>query len=232
MARHRAKRRRRQRGHRQPDVGQAANHSKPGGRNGVRRTVTTGNDSRDRQLLIKLSKEFGLLSSLTSFVAEHRSIKERNQGTPATRRVPVMLANGWGEVLGALPPGLMFRRLAVKPKRCLHLLRALAAKLARRTASETITTTDKTMDRTVVRLRDSIDRSVDRSIDKGRREYPATPGANSDLFALLAAQTAAGAIPRTDAVTTVARKAILDLDENLRTARKISRLHLPRRCRS
>src|SRR5439155_26635763 len=37
------------------------------------------------------------LSSVTTFIAiEHRSIEERNQGRPALRRVPVMLAAGWG----------------------------------------------------------------------------------------------------------------------------------------
>jgi len=67
--------------------------------NGITRSAAPGKGSRERDLLISLSKEFGLLSSLTTFVAvEHRSLEERNQGQPATRRVPVMLANGWGGV--------------------------------------------------------------------------------------------------------------------------------------
>jgi Ca-activated chloride channel family protein len=52
---------------------------------------------RPRQLIIDLSKQFNLVSSLTTFIAiEHRSIEERNEGRPALRRVPVALAAGWG----------------------------------------------------------------------------------------------------------------------------------------
>jgi Ca-activated chloride channel family protein len=55
--------------------------------------------SKERQMLIQLSKQFGLLCSLTTFVAvEHRSPTERNNGAPALRRVPVKLAAGWGGV--------------------------------------------------------------------------------------------------------------------------------------
>jgi Ca-activated chloride channel family protein len=65
--------------------------------NGITRSAAPGAASRERTLLISLSKQFGLLSSLTTYVAvEHRSIEERNGGQPATRRVPVMLASGWG----------------------------------------------------------------------------------------------------------------------------------------
>jgi len=49
--------------------------------------------------MIRISKDFGLLCSLTSFVAvEHRSEAERKEGRPALRRVPVKLAAGWGGV--------------------------------------------------------------------------------------------------------------------------------------
>lgn len=73
--------------------------------NGITRTVAQCTPSREREMVISLSKEFGLLSSLTTFVAvEHRSIEERNDGAPTTRRVPVMLASGWGETLGAALP--------------------------------------------------------------------------------------------------------------------------------
>jgi Ca-activated chloride channel family protein len=55
--------------------------------------------SREREMVVNLSKEFGLLSSLTTFIAvEHRTVEERNEGRPALRRVPVMLAAGWGGV--------------------------------------------------------------------------------------------------------------------------------------
>lgn len=53
--------------------------------------------SRERALLVQISKDFNLLCSQTSFIAvEHRSAQERNEGRPALRRVPVMLAAGWG----------------------------------------------------------------------------------------------------------------------------------------
>jgi Ca-activated chloride channel family protein len=58
-----------------------------------------GERSREAQTLVNLSKQFGLLSSLTTFIAiEHRSPQERNDGRPALRRVPVMLAEGWGGI--------------------------------------------------------------------------------------------------------------------------------------
>ena len=60
--------------------------------------------SREREMVVNLSKEFGLLSSLTTFIAvEHRTVEERNEGRPALRRVPVMLAAGWGGVEAGLP---------------------------------------------------------------------------------------------------------------------------------
>lgn len=55
--------------------------------------------SREAEMMISLSKQFGLLCSLTTLIAiEHRSIEERNGGKPALRRVPVMLADGWGGI--------------------------------------------------------------------------------------------------------------------------------------
>ena len=54
-------------------------------------------ESKERQILVDLSKRFGLLSSLTTFVAvEHRSAADRTAGEPESRRVPVMLAKDWG----------------------------------------------------------------------------------------------------------------------------------------
>jgi hypothetical protein len=68
--------------------------------NGVRRTsARLREQNRDRDRLIALSKQFNLVCSLTSFIAvEHRSLEERNDGAPAVRRVPVMLAAGWGDI--------------------------------------------------------------------------------------------------------------------------------------
>jgi Ca-activated chloride channel family protein len=52
---------------------------------------------KEAQAVIALSKEFNILSSLTTFIAiEHRTVAERNEGRPETRRVPVLLAKGWG----------------------------------------------------------------------------------------------------------------------------------------
>jgi Ca-activated chloride channel homolog len=69
--------------------------------NGSTRTrVRAGERTREAEMLIHLSKQFGLLCSLTTFIAiEHRSPNERNEGRPALRRVPVMVAAGWGNVL-------------------------------------------------------------------------------------------------------------------------------------
>ncbi|MFT3785000.1 MAG: hypothetical protein QM770_02385 [Tepidisphaeraceae bacterium] len=51
----------------------------------------------DRTKLIGLSKQFGLVTGLTSYIAiEHRSAEERNEGKPELRRVPVMIAKDWG----------------------------------------------------------------------------------------------------------------------------------------
>jgi hypothetical protein len=68
--------------------------------NGATRTrVRAGKRTREAEILISLSKQFGLLCSLTTFVAiEHRSPAERNEGRPALRKVPVLLAAGWGDV--------------------------------------------------------------------------------------------------------------------------------------
>lgn len=68
--------------------------------NGVRRaSVSDRRESKAKQELIRLSKQFGLICSLTTFVAiEHRSVEERNEGRPALRRMPVKLAKGWGDL--------------------------------------------------------------------------------------------------------------------------------------
>ena len=66
------------------------------------RSRPAGGGPRSGDMLINLSKEFGLLSSLTTFIAiEHRTVEERNEGRPALRRVPVQLAKGWGGVQAA-----------------------------------------------------------------------------------------------------------------------------------
>lgn len=59
--------------------------------------------TREQEMLVSISKQFGLVCSLTSFIAvEHRTLEERNAGKPALRRVPTALAAGWGDMLGEL----------------------------------------------------------------------------------------------------------------------------------
>ena len=82
--------------------------------NGVGRSARLSAGSREAAEVVRLSKAFGLLSSLTTFVAvEHRTPAERNDGRPAVRRVPVMLAAGWGglPMAGAAPGGAVRRKV-------------------------------------------------------------------------------------------------------------------------
>lgn len=66
----------------------------------ARGRLKRGARTREAEMLINLSKQFGLLCSLTTFVAiQHRSPAERNAGRPVLRRVPILLAEGWGEAL-------------------------------------------------------------------------------------------------------------------------------------
>jgi Ca-activated chloride channel family protein len=54
--------------------------------------------SKEVAEVVRLSKAFNLLSSQTTFICiEHRTPAERNEGRPATRRVPVMAVAGLGE---------------------------------------------------------------------------------------------------------------------------------------
>jgi Ca-activated chloride channel family protein len=83
---------------------------------GSRATTRT----REQEMLVSISKQFGLVCSLTSFIAvEHRSLEERNEGKPALRRVPTALAAGWGDVLGDVVTG--------GAARCAPALASLAA---------------------------------------------------------------------------------------------------------
>ena len=55
--------------------------------------------TREQETLVRISKQFNLLCSLTTFVSiEHRTEAERTDGQPTSRRVPVTLAKGWGGV--------------------------------------------------------------------------------------------------------------------------------------
>jgi Ca-activated chloride channel family protein len=49
---------------------------------------------------VALSKRYHVLGKETTLIAvEHRSLEERTKGLPALRRVPVLLAEGWGGVM-------------------------------------------------------------------------------------------------------------------------------------
>jgi hypothetical protein len=65
--------------------------------------------SSNSRRCIELSKQFGLLCHQTSYIAiEHRSPEERNNGCPATRRIPVLIPSGWHglDLSGFAPTGL------------------------------------------------------------------------------------------------------------------------------
>jgi Ca-activated chloride channel family protein len=166
--------------------------------NAIRRPVMhIHQPTNDEQKLIDLSKEFGLLCSLTTFVAiEHRSLEERNDGKPSLRRVPVMLAQGWGNVEMKSPElGMLCDTMAAMP--------APAQAIVGRTI-------DKTMDRTIDRLRDVKSRSgnvpgrVNRFVKKMFAPNPPKVPVHSnvsDLHALLLTQSAEGSFAWNDDVT-------------------------------
>jgi Ca-activated chloride channel family protein len=107
--------------------------------NDVRRAPHEDKQNRERRLIIDISKQFNLVSSLTTFIAiEHRSIEDRNEGRPALRRVPVALAAEWGG--GKLCDSTALGAVTMA---CL----AAEVPIARRS--------DRTLDRTIDRLRDT-----------------------------------------------------------------------------
>jgi Ca-activated chloride channel homolog len=60
----------------------------------ARRRIQCIEDSPE---LIALSKRYSILCGQTTFVAiEHRSLDDRARGEPELRRIPVMMARGWG----------------------------------------------------------------------------------------------------------------------------------------
>jgi hypothetical protein len=165
---------------------------------------------------VQLSKEFGLLSSLTTFVTvEHRTLEERNAGRPAIRRVPVALAQGWGGVhvggaaAAAMPAGM------VMASRAPQQASASPGQFPMRRSR--ISRLDKTMDHTIDRLRDSLDRSLDQPSDKdiGLGSSGADAGMTRGLHALLSTQSAAGAFERNAEVTALAKTAFPNWDVQL-----------------
>lgn len=149
--------------------------------NGVRRTsVSDRRESKAKQELVRLSKQFGLICSLTTFMAiEHRSLEERNEGRPALRRVPVKLAKGWGDlgagtmlagfvgvVSAAAPTVRSMDRLCDAKRRggpTPQIPVGGAVPMAPRYAQGP--TVDKTLDRGSALTDKTLDRSLDRSVD-------------------------------------------------------------------
>jgi Ca-activated chloride channel family protein len=67
---------------------------------GVTRRAVRRGSTPEAEQMIRLSKQFRVISPLTTFVAvEQRFDAEKTAGSPVSRRVPVMLARGWGGVL-------------------------------------------------------------------------------------------------------------------------------------
>jgi Ca-activated chloride channel family protein len=130
--------------------------------------------SREREMLVKLSKDFGLLCSVTTFVAiEHRSLAERNEGRPAFRRVPVQLAEGWGGGMGspaqAAAAGMMFGAMVARA--------APAAPAAPSGPPFAVPRRDVSLDRT-------IDKTMDQTIDRMRSRKPRRKSDSIDLEVL------------------------------------------------
>jgi Ca-activated chloride channel family protein len=65
-----------------------------------------GVDAERKASIVALSKRYNVLCKETTLLAvEHRSEAERTGGMPALRRVPVMLAEGWGGVMKKMATG-------------------------------------------------------------------------------------------------------------------------------
>ena len=97
----------------------------------ISRRAIKSNDTRERELVIDLSKQYGLLCSLTTFVAvEHRSVEERNEGKPELRRVPVQLAHGWGgsDLDATAPSGAVMCCMPSPPSAAMAQMRSRVAK--------------------------------------------------------------------------------------------------------
>jgi hypothetical protein len=183
--------------------------------NGIHRSARVGNGSRERAMLVQLSKEFGLLSSLTTFVAiEHRSLEERNAGRPATRRVPVALAQEWGGVAAPAGAGVIFAGVAA----CAPAQDAFKWRLPRRRSKMVAS---RKLD--PGKLYDLIDKDVRRPLSPSKQaEYEKSDAETADVLRqLLATQTAAGAFDRTPELTALAKQAFpqwTDMDAELERA--------------
>ena len=136
------------------------------------RRYRPGKPTREAATLVNLSKQFGLLSSLTTFIAiEHRSPRERNEGRPALRRVPVMLADGWGGIEAeAARGGFTGAAMAAPAPGGFALDRSMEMasrpRRARSSAKYSVSPPSSVASAPSGAILKSLDRSVDRSIDK------------------------------------------------------------------
>jgi hypothetical protein len=150
---------------------------------------------------------------------EHRSLEDRNQGQPALRRVPVMLAQGWGsgmigEVLCAPAAGVgggLFTKMA----RRLRPRGAAGTPASPPVAGFAGALLDKTLDRTVDRFKDSLDKSIhfDHAAPPAPAPAPMRSAPSSpvdDLIHLLTHQMADGSFDASGAVDQAVRAARLD----------------------
>jgi Ca-activated chloride channel family protein len=193
----------------------------------VQQTVSISGASLDRSRLVELSKRYNLLCGLTSFVAvEHRSLEDRNQGQPALRRVPVVLAQGWGgealvkfrcsvpdsAVAGAPAAGAggLLKKLARRRGGGVNAMPASPPAMG--FAGHSI---DKTLDRTVDGFKDSLDTSIhfDHAAPPAPAPVPMRSAPSSpvdDLIHLLTHQIADGSFDSSGAVDQAVRAARLD----------------------
>jgi Ca-activated chloride channel family protein len=158
--------------------------------NDIRRVSGAGEQDRERRMIIEISKQFNLVSSLTTFIAiEHRSLEERNEGRPALRRVPVALAAEWGGGLAEIGGGSDIAATAFASRSIARLHDSLTGR-----------TMDRTMDASRNRprgRRPGLEKFV-RGFISGAPAPAPTPSQESvqppagDLQALLAQQSADG----------------------------------------
>jgi Ca-activated chloride channel family protein len=151
--------------------------------NNIFRSAVRSNETRERKLLIELSKQYSVLCALTTFVAiEHRNVEERNDGKPELRRVPVQLAHGWGgmHAPAGAAGGVAMACMAPAP---MSLSRMAKASLG------------GNIGRTIDRLRDALtqrSRAASPPADVARFVERIEPRKHSELSHLLCLQQAEG----------------------------------------
>ncbi len=181
-------------------------------------------EMRERAQLVALSKQYGVLCGATGFIAvEHRSEAERNDGRPALRRVPVMLARGWGAVAAggmapmACAPAMPAPAAMAPPRGVPGMLRRFSKSLAAGFGSKSrIAAQDLTMDDGLLDLCREIDDASVGEVCASAASAPTTPVAGpppaaDDLFSLLGTQDADGAFGKPATLATLLQKSSRDI---------------------